>query len=120
MTTTTFKPTHIIKRTGIPCIVIGYGSGDYKTLRHIDTENKGDCWVETEQIEAINDTKKQIEKFVDTCCDDLYYKKGNWRGLITRQNLTEILQTLVETGGETADAIDRLNEMHAMYAEEDE
>jgi len=112
MTTTTFKPTHIIKRTGIPCTVIGYGSGEYKNLRHIDTEDKGDCWVETDQIEAINDTKKQIEKFVDNCCE-MYGSKA-------RVGLTEILQTLVETGGETADAIERLNEMHALYAEEDE
>ena len=74
----------------------------------------------TTQLKTIEENKKQIAKFVDTCCDDLYYKKGNWRGIITRQNLTEILQTLVETGGETADAIERLNEMHSMYAEEDE
>jgi len=41
-------------------------------------------------------------------------------GSKARVGLAEILQTLVEAGGETADAIERLNEMHAMYAEEDE
>ena len=50
---TNFTPTHIIKRTKIPCIIIGFGSGEYKGLRHIDTEFKGDCWVEDTQIEAI-------------------------------------------------------------------
>ena len=50
---THFTPTHIIKRTNIPCIIIGFGSGEYKGLRHIDTEFKGDCWVEDTQIEAI-------------------------------------------------------------------
>jgi hypothetical protein len=73
----------------------------------------------TTQLKTIEENKKQIKKFVNTCCDDLYYVKG-LRGIITRENLAEILQTLVEAGGETADAIERLNEMHAMYAEEDE
>jgi len=50
---TKFTPTHIIKRTNIPCIIIGFGSGDYKGLRHIMIESERDCWVEDTQIEAI-------------------------------------------------------------------
>ena len=66
----------------------------------------------TTQLKTIEENKKQIAIFVDTCCE-MYGSKA-------RVGLAEILQTLVETGGETADAIERLNEMHAMYAEEDE
>tara|TARA_R100001509_G_scaffold163124_2_gene136697 strand:+ start:480 stop:647 length:168 start_codon:yes stop_codon:yes gene_type:complete len=50
---THFTPTHIIKRTNIPCIIIGSGSGDYKGLRHIMIKSERDCWVEDTQIEAI-------------------------------------------------------------------
>ena len=66
----------------------------------------------TTQFKTIEENKKQIAKFVDNCCE-MYGSKA-------RAGLAEILQTLVEAGGETADAIERLNEMHAMYAEEDE
>ena len=66
----------------------------------------------TTQLKTIEENKKQIEIFVNNCCE-MYGSKA-------RVGLTEILQTLVETGGETADAIERLNEMHATYAEEDE
>ena len=66
----------------------------------------------TTQLKTIEENKKQIARFVDTCCE-MYGSKA-------RVGLAEILQTLVEAGGETADAIERLNDMHAMYAEEDE
>ena len=53
MANTKLNPTHTIKRTNIPCIIIGFGAEEYKGLRHIDTEFKGDCWVEDTQIEEI-------------------------------------------------------------------
>ena len=48
-----FKATHIIKRTNIPCKIIGKGSENYNYLCHIETEFKGDCWVEKNDIEEI-------------------------------------------------------------------
>ena len=53
MTNTNFNPTHRIKRTNIPCIILSKGGNEYNHLCHIDTEHKGDCWVEETQIEEI-------------------------------------------------------------------